>query len=111
MKIDKLPMKIKRSASRTVVILLCFFTLACSDVQQQSQSTESEPSKKQCNNAWFEKVEQQVITGDGQGHGPDLGSIEWRSVVEFKLGVRGDESLPAVDSDPWCAYIDQHFIR
>ena len=45
------------------------------------------------------------MTGDGQGHGPDLGSSEWRSVIEFKLGIRGDPSVPPRNSELWCAYI------
>ncbi|MGS0680513.1 hypothetical protein ACVBIL_05040 [Shewanella sp. 125m-7] len=63
-----------------------------------------------CDHAWFEKVEQQIITGDGEGHGPDIGSMEWRSVVEFKLGIRGNESNPSLNSDLWCDYIDKRYI-
>ena len=48
-----------------------------------------------------------LVTGDGQGHGPDIGSDEWRSVVEFKLGIRDDPSTPTRDSEDWCAYIDE----
>ena len=70
-----------------------------------------ESSKSSCNQAWFKKVEQQVITGDGQGHGPDLGSLEWRSVVEFKLGIRGQANLPPKDTELWCDYINSHYIK
>ncbi|ABZ77639.1 hypothetical protein Shal_3091 [Shewanella halifaxensis HAW-EB4] len=76
---------------------------------EQVSVLESNPNG--CNLAWFNKVEKQVSTGDGQGHGPDLGSMEWRSVVEFKLGIRGKESNPNLDSDLWCDYIDKHYIR
>lgn len=88
--------------TKALFILLCVYVVACSDTQ---------PQKQVCSEAWFEKVDRQITSGDGQGHGPDLGSLEWRSVVEFKLGVRGDESLPAADSERWCTYIDQHFIN
>lgn len=64
-----------------------------------------------CHMAWYEKVEKQVGTGDGQGHGPDLGSSEWRSVVEFKLGIRGNEATPSLDSELWCDYINAHYIK
>ena len=56
--------------------------------------------------AWYAAVESRVGTGDGQGHGPDPGSGEWRSVVEFRLGIRGDPSVPARDGSTWCDYID-----
>ncbi|GJL53978.1 MAG: lipoprotein [Nitrospirales bacterium] len=46
-------------------------------------------------------------TGDGQGHGPDVGSEEWKSVVEFKLGIRDKPNVPNRDSIAWCRQIDQ----
>ena len=60
-----------------------------------------------CTAPWQEYVESQLQTGDSEGHGPDIGSLEWRSVVEFKLGIRGDPTIPSRDSDDWCTYIDQ----
>ena len=59
-----------------------------------------------CSTAWYEHVETTLVTSDGHGHGPDLGSVEWKSVVEFKLGVRGKSTTPNVDSQEWCAFID-----
>lgn len=59
-----------------------------------------------CSSSWFKAVEKKVATGDGQGHGPDIGSMEWRSVVEFKLGVRGLSQTPNRQTTAWCAYID-----
>lgn len=60
-----------------------------------------------CTAPWQEYVEAQLQTGDSEGHGPDLGSLEWRSVVEFKLGIRGDPAIPSRETDEWCTYIDQ----
>lgn len=60
-----------------------------------------------CTTGWFEYVEATVSTGDGQGHGPDIGSTEWKSVVEFKLGVRGAAEVPPADSKQWCNYINE----
>lgn len=60
-----------------------------------------------CSPEWNRFVEQKLISGDGQGHGPDLGSDEWKGVVEFKLGIRGQAGIPARDSDQWCSYIDE----
>jgi hypothetical protein len=48
-----------------------------------------------------------VTTGDGQGHGPDIGSDEWRSVVEFKLGIRGNPAVPPSNTDAWCRFVDE----
>jgi hypothetical protein len=70
----------------------------------QAQGAESASA---CNAAWYRSIEAKVPTGDGQGHGPDVGSDEWKSVVEFKLGIRGDPAVPSRDSEAWCRYIDQ----
>ena len=59
-----------------------------------------------CSSDWLVFVEERVQTGDAQGHGPDFGSEEWRSVVEFKLGIRDNPANPRPDSREWCDYID-----
>ena len=59
-----------------------------------------------CSEQWNHYVEARLYTGDSEGHGPDIGSSEWRSVVEFKLGVRGNAEVPARELDAWCTYID-----
>ncbi|AWL10711.1 hypothetical protein HMF8227_00203 [Saliniradius amylolyticus] len=64
-----------------------------------------------CNESWYQLVESLIPTGDGQGHGPDYGSEEWRSVIEFRLGIREDESVPALTSPQWCAYIHRNYIQ
>jgi len=60
-----------------------------------------------CSDTWYRSVEERVATGDGQGHGPDIGSAEWKSVIEFRLGIRDKENLPARDSTGWCSSIEQ----
>lgn len=60
-----------------------------------------------CTEAWARSIEDTLLTGDGQGHGPDIGSDEWKSVVEFKLGIRGEPAVPPRDSSAWCDHIDQ----
>ncbi len=60
-----------------------------------------------CSDEWNRFVEQKISSGDGQGHGPDIGSDEWKGVVEFRLGIRGKAGLPARDSDDWCQLIDR----
>lgn len=73
-----------------------------SETDSEADSTRPAP----CSEAWLEFVEQALGTGDGQGHGPDLGSEEWKSVVEFRLGLRGSPHLPPRDGVAWCAYVD-----
>ena len=65
------------------------------------------PGREPCSEEWQHWVESNLTTGDGHGHGPDIGSDEWRSVVEFKLGIRDDPSIPARGSEEWCEYIDE----
>lgn len=65
------------------------------------------PPEAPCSPAWNRAVDARVVSGDGRGHGPDLGSDEWKSVVEFKLGVRGKAGVPSRDSAAWCGYIDR----
>jgi len=59
-----------------------------------------------CTETWNQTVETTVSSGDGMGHGPDIGSEEWKSVMEFKLGVRGNPDVPDRDSPEWCRFID-----
>jgi len=59
-----------------------------------------------CTEEWYQFVEHKLVSGDGQGHGPDLASDEWKSVIEFKLGIRGQSGLPTRDSEDWCQLID-----
>ena len=64
-----------------------------------------------CTAQWQEYVEAQLQTGDSEGHGPDIGSLEWRSVVEFKLGIRGNPTIPRRETDEWCTYIDEEIRK
>ena len=61
-----------------------------------------------CTYPWYQSIDKILHTTDGQGHGPDVGSDEWKSVIEFKLGVRDGADVPERSSDQWCQYIDQH---
>lgn len=60
-----------------------------------------------CSDAWYQAIDKKLLTADTQGHGPDIGSDEWKSVIEFKLGVRGGANVPDRSSEKWCQYIDQ----
>jgi len=66
-----------------------------------------ESRSQPCSEPWFHEIESIVGTSDGRGHGPDIGSSEWRSVVEFKLGVREHPEIPKSGSQQWCNFINQ----
>ncbi|MCR9259261.1 MAG: hypothetical protein NXH95_06035 [Pseudomonadaceae bacterium] len=69
-------------------------------------TNEAEATEVSCTQQWFKSIENAVSTGDGRGHGPDLGSEEWHSVVEFKLGVRNKTATPERNTAAWCEYVD-----
>ncbi len=85
-----------------IALILCAMAISSCAIEQ-----EPDPGPQPCSEQWFQFVEETVSTGDAEGHGPDLGSSEWRSVVEFKLGVRGDPTIPDPATEQWCAYIDE----
>ena len=94
----------------TVFICLCltavlFYTAACAEAGNAARSAPD--TGMLCSGAWYRSIEEIVPTGDGQGHGPDVGSDEWKSVVEFKIGIRGRPDIPKRDSNDWCRHIDQ----
>ncbi len=70
------------------------------------KDTSSRPTPTPYSDEWNQYIEATLMTGDGMGHGPDIGSDEWKSVVEFKLGLRADLKMPARSSPDWCLYID-----
>jgi uncharacterized protein len=60
-----------------------------------------------CSASWYRWIEAKVPTSDAQQHGPDVGSDEWKSVIEFKLGIRGKPDVPSRDNEAWCQQIDR----
>ncbi|QOL25952.1 hypothetical protein LP316_01145 [Thalassotalea sp. LPB0316] len=91
--------------ARYYLVLCWFFLLGC------SQTHVVEQAEQPCTPAWYQAVEAKVTTGDGLGHGPDVGSDEWKSVIEFKLGIRGDPSIPERNTPQWCEYIDNLVLK
>ena len=59
-----------------------------------------------CSADWYSHVDSLLKVSDSQGHGPDLGSNEWRSAAEFKLKLRSVQNKPDIMSEAWCEYID-----
>jgi uncharacterized protein len=64
-----------------------------------------------CSDSWYRLIEEKVPTSDEQGHGPDVGSDEWKSVIEFKLGIRDKPDVPSRDTEAWCRHIDQMVLE
>ena len=84
--------------SRAIYLLLLAMLVSC-------KSPAPAPPTP-CSEAWNQQLETTLGTGDGMGHGPDIGSQEWQSVIEFKLGIRGRADVPERGSKDWCEFID-----
>ena len=57
---------------------------------------------------WARGVEARYPVGDGQGHGPDVGSDEWARALQWKLGiVDGEGRGPDIGSAEWRAAVEQ----
>ena len=86
------------------VFLLSLFVLltACSGNRGESAGPDAP-----CTEEILTSIENSTRTGDASGHGPDLGSDEWHSVVEFRLGVRGDVSVPPRGTKRWCEFVTE----
>ena len=93
-RLKNLTYKIAISFIFTIILLNCSTT--------QETISPLEP----CTVPWYQALETQFNTGDSEGHGPDLGSGEWKSVIEFKLGIHKDPTVPEQNSKAWCTYID-----
>jgi hypothetical protein len=89
----------KKLLVSSVAVLLCFLSACLSPAPQIE-------GPNLCTETWYRSVESAIPSGDGMGHGPDVGSEEWQSVIEFKLGVRGNPGIPDRNSQEWCHYID-----
>lgn len=87
------------------VIGFCLVSSSCLMLACQNQVSQGEYSDL-CTQSWYQSVEKVVASGDGMGHGPDVGSEEWKSVIEFRLGIRGDADLPDRNSMEWCVYVN-----
>lgn len=95
---------------RVYLIILISLLSACSSLEPVTVDSTplAEPEVQPqlfCSNEWLQYVEGQIISGDNQGHGPDIGSLEWQSVIEFKLGLVNDSALPSKSTAQWCEYI------
>lgn len=88
--------------------MLAFFAIvaaACAPRAPLVRGSDGDPSSF-CSAAWYESIDGRVPTTDAQGHGPDVGTDEWKSVIELRLGIRHDPNVPSRDGDAWCRYVD-----
>ena len=92
--------------SRWIAVSIIFVAV-CAQAGDDYRS--SMAAETLCSDSWNQFIEKKIPTGDDRGHGPDVGSGEWKSVIEFKLGIRDKPGLPDRDSEAWCRYIDQIF--
>ena len=76
--------------------------------RQFKPGTEGDGGPPPCTEAWFWLVESKAHVIDADGHGPDIGSPEWRSAAAYRLGLRDDPAMPPVDSPRWCAFVEPH---
>lgn len=93
-----------RSPATCIVVVAILLSACDRDEPVSAASTEASVL---CSESRYRMIDEKVPTGDGQGHGPDIGSDEWKSVVEFKLGIRGEPDVPSRNSDAWCRHIDE----
>ena len=99
---------LKTTAICIWLTMLLVFAVSCTS--SNSVVNSAQETNTPCSIEWYQSIEKKVTTGDGHGHGPDIGSDEWKSVIEFKLGIRGNSTVPQRDSEAWCRYID-HLVQ
>ena len=87
--------------------LAALITFVVVFAQAESDHRSAMAAETLCSDSWYRFIEEAVPTGDSQGHGPDVGSDEWKSVIEFKLGIRDQPNLPDRGGKAWCRHIDQ----
>ncbi len=85
---------------RLILFIFYLQITACS-----SKLSERSELDDVCSKETIESIERQLKTSDAQGHGPDIGSSEWFSVVERRLGIEGDATIPDKDTKAWCDYV------
>ncbi len=86
---------------------LLFISIALSISACSTHKKENNGSNLQlCSSEWYTSIDIALKTADSSGHGPDIGSMEWKSVVEFRLGIRGNPNIPHASTEQWCAFID-----
>ncbi|NQZ30511.1 MAG: hypothetical protein HRU06_04510 [Oceanospirillaceae bacterium] len=90
--------------SKSILIVSCLLLSSC------ASTFDDYANAQDCTEQWYNLVEQQLSMSDAAGHGPDLGSDEWRSAVEMELQITENNNLPAIESETWCSFIHNSYI-
>ena len=91
----------RKGITLTIAVTALLVLSGCSEPARKAEN-----SSVVCSPDWYVYAESVISTGDGRGHGPDPGAEEWRSTIEFKLGIRGLAEVPERMTNDWCQYID-----
>lgn len=92
---------VSRRVQAAVGCVVLIGLMACDDPRTRNEKLQP----RICTQDWFRYVERELRTSDAHGHGPDVGSLEWKSVVEFKLGIRGEAQVPSPETRDWCEFV------
>lgn len=92
--------------SRYLLVFLSL-VLVATCVRAGDEKSVDPASKQLCTDVWYQSIDKQIATSAVGKHGPEVGSDEWKSVVELKLSVRGKGDVPERSSESWCRYIDE----
>lgn len=67
-----------------------------------------EPAAVEQWDLWARAVEARLPVGDGQGHGPDVGSEEWSRALQQKLGIVDAQGHgPDIGSAEWRSAVEE----
>lgn len=96
-----------RAVKKWVWLLPLWLVLVGCDAERADEIRLADTSSVAvCSEAWNTWVEQEVGSGDGEGHGPDIGSSEWQQTISFRLDLPAAQ-LPQLGSIDWCELIDR----
>ncbi|WP_199155839.1 hypothetical protein [Chromobacterium sp. ASV23] len=83
------------SFKKSVAVLLLIIALAILTVTAHIPKPPS-PSLSPCTPAWFEYIEHHYVSvDDGEGHGPDRGTLEYLGSISRQLGLPDDNNPDA----------------
>ncbi|MDA7892308.1 hypothetical protein OAE72_01655 [Akkermansiaceae bacterium] len=96
-----------------------FILVSCDQPQSTSVPQASVPNQSATNKtppkeweAWAMWADEKHSTGDGQGHGPDVGSDEWAYALGTQLGISDSQGHgPDIKSDEWRRAVENKLQR
>ena len=79
-----------RFAMRRLALYACMlWVVACQPASAPSGvRTASGQKSPELWSDWAQWVEKRHSVGDGQGHGPDVGSMEWAHALHYQLKIK-----------------------